>query len=486
MARRIETRGSFTRFARLCGYEPAAHHGLLIQRLEAVARGDVHRQAVFMPPGSAKSTYASILFVAWWLAQHPGGSVIAASHTQELAERWGRRVRNLVTEHQLVLGYGLSGDSYAAGRWQTDQGGEYFAAGVGGAITGWRADLVVIDDPVRSREDADSALIRDRTWDWYRYDLVTRLKPNASIVLIQTRWHEDDLAGRALADAPGAWEVLRLPALAEEGDPLGRALGAPLWPEWFTPEMFVEAQRDPRLWSALYQQRPTPEEGDYFQAGWLKPYSPGQLPATSTLKVYGASDYAVTADGGDYTVHVVVGVDPENRMWLLDLWRRQASSDAWVSAFCDLVRAWKPIEWAEEGGQIRSGVGPFLTRQMIERKAFVFRRAFPTKHDKAVRAQSIRGKMAMQGLYVPTHAPWYADLLGELLGFPAAKHDDQVDALGLIGQLLDHVSPGIVPKPDVPEPTELQYQWVNGRVEANMSMRRIIELREAKARRDRD
>ena len=486
MARRLEIRGSFTEFCRLCGFEPAAHHRLLIRHLEAVASGDSHRLAVFMPPGSAKSTYASILFIAWWLAQRPGGSVIAASHTQELAEKWGRRVRNLVSEHELALGYGLSGDSYAAGRWQTDKGGEYFAAGVGGAITGWRADLVVIDDPVRSREDADSALIRERTWDWYRYDLVTRLKPGASIVLIQTRWHEDDLAGRALADAPEAWEVLRLPALAEEADPLGRALGEPLWPEWFTSEMFTEAQRDPRLWSALYQQRPTPEEGDYFKAEWLKPYGPGQLPALGTMKVYGASDYAVTADGGDYTVHMVVGVDPQGRMWLVDLWRRQASSDAWVEAFCDLVLAWKPLEWAEEGGQIKSGVGPFLTRRMIERKAFCYRRPFATKHDKAVRAQAIRGRMALQGLYVPIHAAWYPDLLGELLGFPAAKHDDQVDALGLIGQLLDHVSPGEVAKPVEPPPTELQYSVINGVVTANMPMRRIIELREAKARRDRD
>jgi hypothetical protein len=145
--------------------------------------------------------------------------VIAASHTQELAEKWGRRVRNLIAEYSPVLGVGLAPDSQAAGRWETDHGGEYFAAGVGGAIAGRRADLVVIDDPIRSREDADSETVRDKIWDWYKSDLYTRLKPGGRIVLIQTRWHEDDLAGRLLADmAAGGdhWEVISLPALAEQ------------------------------------------------------------------------------------------------------------------------------------------------------------------------------------------------------------------------------------------------------------------------------
>jgi len=175
-----------------------------------------------MPPGAAKSTYASILYAPWYLAQHPQHCLIAASHTQELAEKWGRRVRNLVAEHSLILGAALAHDSQAAGRWETSSGGEYFAAGVGGAIAGRRADLVVIDDPVRSREDADSELIRDKTWDWYKSDLYTRLKPGGRIVLIQTRWHEDDLAGRLLAEMAGGgdiWNVISLPAFAEAADP---------------------------------------------------------------------------------------------------------------------------------------------------------------------------------------------------------------------------------------------------------------------------
>jgi hypothetical protein len=135
-----------------------------------------------------------------------------------------------------------------------------------------------------------------------------------------------------------------------------------------------------RTWSALYQQRPAPEEGDFFKAEWLRPYD--KMPARETLKIYGASDYAVTADGGDYTVHIVVGIDPEWRMYVLDLWREQASADKWIEAFCDLVQYWKPVGWAEEQGQIRAGVGPFLERRMRERAAYVARAQFPTRGDK--------------------------------------------------------------------------------------------------------
>ena len=155
----------------------------------------------------------------------------------------------------------------------------------------------------------------------------------------------------------------------------------------------------------------------------------------------------MTMHGGDYTVHIVVGVDPEWRIYVLDLWRQQTSAEKWVESFCDLVRQWKPIGWAEETGQIRAGVGPFLERRMRDRATYVARAQFPTRGDKAVRAQSIRGRMELDGLYVPMRAPWYADFRSELLSFPAGKHDDQVDALGLIGQVLNKMHAGALPKP---------------------------------------
>ena len=262
--KRRTIRRNLTDWARHCGYEPALHHRLLINRLEQIARGEIKRLAVFMPPGSAKSTYGSVLFPPWLMAQHLGRSILGASHTTELAEKWGRRVRNLVTSYCGVLGINLADDNQAAGRWSLTSGGEYFAAGVGTGIAGFRADTVIIDDPVRSREDADSDLKRERVWEWYKADLTPRLKPGNSIVLIQTRWHEDDLAGRILAEmAAGGekWDVVCLPAQAEENDALGRSAGEWLWDDSYGYGELLrheKEQQPSRNWSALYQQHPAP------------------------------------------------------------------------------------------------------------------------------------------------------------------------------------------------------------------------------------
>jgi predicted phage terminase large subunit-like protein len=442
LLKRRSIRRSLTEYSRYKGFEPAAHHRLLIRELEAVARRETRRLAVFMPPGSAKSTYTSVIFPPWLMQFWQGASILAASHTTELAEKWGRRVRNAVNDDSLVLGINVSADNQAAGRWALTTGAEYYAAGVGTGIAGFRAGLGMIDDPVRSRQDADSELIRDRIWEWYINDFRTRLVPGAPEILIQTRWHEDDLAGRALQH--NDWKVVCLPAEAEPDDPLGREVGEFLWADgdYGYAEQLAELKKTTpaRTWSALYQQRPAPEEGDYFKSEWLKPYT--KAPPLDTMRVYGGSDYAVTADGGDYTVHAVVGLDPEGRMYLIDLWRKQAASDVWVEAFCDLVLQWKPMSWAEEQGQIKSGVGPFLERRMRERKAYTVREQFPTRGDKAIRAQSMRGRMALNGLYVDFNAPWFAAFRSELLSFPAGKNDDQVDAIGLVGQLLDQMQAG--------------------------------------------
>ncbi len=174
----------------------------------------------------------SLLFPAWWFSQHPASSVIATSYTTSIAEYFGRQVRELVREHGPQLGYTLPVEDRqpATGRHRTN--GEYFAAGVRGPLTGRRADLVIIDDPVRSQAEADSPVLRERLWSWYRSDLTTRLKPKGRIVLIMTRWHEDDLVGRLLAQNAAEWRIIRLPALAEGDDALGRIPDAALWPAW--------------------------------------------------------------------------------------------------------------------------------------------------------------------------------------------------------------------------------------------------------------
>jgi predicted phage terminase large subunit-like protein len=450
LLKRRQARRSLTDFAKLVGFEPAAHHRLLIESLEKVATGKVPRLMIFMPPGSAKSTYASILFPAWYLAQEDAGNVIAASHGTELAERFGRKVRGLVNEHATTLGYTLSHDSSAAGRWETSSRREYYAAGVGVGIAGFRSKLSIIDDPFRSRQDADSKVTRDRVWEWFNDDLDTRLVPGGSQVLVMTRWHEDDLAGRLLNR--GGWQVISIPAIANENDPLGRKPGEWLWEGQYGYADLLRkkhAESDVRSWSALYQQEPAPDSGDYFRREWLVNVS--NIPPRDALRVYGASDYAVTKDGGDYTVHLVCGIDHDGNLYVLDLWRKQSDSAEWIEAWCDLILKWKPQEWAEEGGQINASIGPFLARRAQERKAYTYRRQFPSRHDKSVRAQSIRARMSMTSLHLPNASPWRADFESELLRFPTAVHDDQVDALGLIGQLLDSIRAPSVSTPAQPK-----------------------------------
>lgn len=428
----------------------AKHHELICDATQRCIERHNGRTMLFLPPGSAKSTYATVVGSTWALGRKPGFRVIGVSYGSDLSLKFGRRMRSITRQagFERLFSTKLSTESAAADEWALENGSEYMGGGILSGITGNRADFIPIDDPIKGRLEAESEVTRKRTIEAYQDDILTRLKPGGSVMITQTRWHEADLAGSILPEGysgesgmiecrdGNTWEVLCVPAKAERADdPLGRQIGEYIWPEWFGPDHWPQFERIPRTWSALYQQRPAPDSGDYFKAEWLRPYD--KAPDRSTLSIYGGSDYAVTSDGGDYTVHVIVGIDAEGRLWLLDLWRGQTASDVWVEAFCDLVLKWKPIGWAEETGQIKAGVGPFLTRRIRERRTFVAREQFPTRGDKSVRAQSIRGRMALDGLYVPTDAPWKADLITEMMSFPVGVHDDQVDALGLVGQLLD-------------------------------------------------
>jgi len=437
----------------------AEHHEIILAATQRCIERHSGRTMLFLPPGSAKSTYATVVAPTWVMGARPGFKTIAVSYGTDLARKFGRRMRSIVKQpgYQSLFGTGLSAESSAAHEWALENGSEFMGGGILSGITGNRADFVAIDDPIKGRQEADSEAIRKSTVDAYQEDVLTRLKPGGSLMITQTRWHEADLAGSILPEGwagesgmiecrdGNTWEVICIPAKCERADdPLGREVGEYIWPEWFPPDHWATFERLPRTWSALYQQRPAPETGDYFKREWIHPVD--HLPPRETMLVYGGSDYAVTADGGDYTVHGVVGLDPEGNPYLLDLWRRQAASDVWVSAFCDLVKKWKPVGWAEETGQIKSGVGPFLLRQMMETQAYVAREQFATRGDKAVRAQSFRGLIATRGLRIHKDAPFLADLISEMMSFPVGVHDDQVDALGLIGQLIDRMSSGSKPK----------------------------------------
>lgn len=439
-----------------------AHHLLWLDCLQKVEDGKIKRLMGLLPPGSGKSIYTSVVFPTHYMGRFKRSSLIVASYGSELPRKFGRRARSITQQHiyNRIFSTQLSEESKAADEWALTNGSEWMAAGILTGITGNRADGVIWDDLIKGREQADSEVVRQKTWDAYIDDLLTRKKPRAFEIGITTRWHEDDVAGRILPENYSGesgyiqcrdgneWYVVCLPAECErEDDILGRKIGDILWPEWFTKEMFAPFKRNPRTWSSLYQQRPAPDSGVLFKGEWLKSYE--QSPLTGLpygmehgdMNIYGASDYAVTAGKENYTVHIVVGVDANQDIYILDLWRKQETSDKWVEAFCDLVKRWKPLGWAEESGQINAAVGPFLVKRMRERQAFVARAQFPSTKSKAMRAQSIIGRMAQRGMYCPFGADWFSEFRKELLLFDAGKFDDQVDALSLIGQVLDKMIP---------------------------------------------
>ena len=272
------------------GYEPAPHHRLIVEKLEAVERGELRRLMLFVPPRHGKSELASVRFPAWYVGRDPKRKVILTSYGAVLAYKFSRRVRNLVRSplyRRLYPGIDLTGDAAAVAFWAWEKDGEeagaFNAAGVGGGITGEGCDLLVVDDPVKDAKEALSLTVRDDCYEWYSSTAYTRLDRSANaIVLIMTRWHEDDLAGRLLQqqDEGGeTWEVVDLPALAESGreDALGRAPGRPLWPERFDEARLAVIRTTVReqWWEALYQQRP-PETlgGRYFRS--FRPTVDGQ------------------------------------------------------------------------------------------------------------------------------------------------------------------------------------------------------------------
>jgi len=434
-------------------YEFSAHHRAIIEKLEAVERGEIKRLMISMPPRHGKSMLVSEFFPAWFLGRNPDKSIITSSYAAELAEDFGRKVRNQCQSAEWKATFpnaSLDPSSQSSARFNLLQGGSYYAVGVGGATTGRGAHVFLIDDPVKDREQADSETIRRKVKDWYRSVAYTRLMKGGAVIIVMTRWHEDDLAGWCMEEQGHEdWELLSLPAIAEDNDALGRAKGEALWPERFDLPLLETIRQTvgPREWQALYQQRPAPDEGAYFKREWFATYD--ALPPY--LRYYGASDYAVTADGGDYTVHVLAGVDESENIYLVDLWRGQTDALEWIDAWASIVTMYKPQIWAEEGGVILRSLDPIIRKRCQEQKIYsTYRQQFASVADKPTRARSLQARMQMGKVFFPSpsRCPWVADLMAEMLTFPVGKHDDQVDALSLLTRMLAEMRPAKVPVPE--------------------------------------
>lgn len=444
----MKAREDFASWCRLCGYEPARHHMLIIDKLQAAVEGKTTKKKllILMPPGTAKSTYTSILFIPWYLGKCPDNCIIACSHALELAEDFGRKSRNLVSSYANILGYQLMADSKAASKWETTQGGEYRCFGVGAGLAGRRADLGLIDDPIGSQEDADSKAVRDRQWGWYLMDFLPRLKPGAIQVLICNRRHEQDLAGMLLDREPDEWMVISAPFYATEGDCLGRLPGQTIWPEYFDASITSSVEKlrrkNPRLFSGLYQQHPTPEDGDYFKIEHIQGYEPQDLPNLSQLRIYAASDHAVSKkEDANKTCMVFAGVDAGGDIYVLpDIFWQRANSEEQVNAMLYYNKRYKPIYWRAEKGHISMSFGPFLRRRMREERNYLNLHEVVAKRDKPTRARSFQGLTANRRIFFPKFATWWGDAEHQLLAFPHSNEDDFVDAMAHLGNEIDNMT----------------------------------------------
>ena len=414
---------------------------------------------LFMPPRHGKSTLASVAFPAWHLGRNPEHEFISCSYSGSLAMSFSRKVRHQLREpnyKNLFNGAILDPTSQSVESWLTTKGGGYVAAGVGGGITGKGAHVLVIDDPVKNREDAESEYNRDSVWDWYTSTAYTRLAPGGGILVILTRWHDDDLAGRLLqAAAEGAdeWEVVKYPALAENDEEF-RKEGEAIHPERYSVPSLDKIRKaiGPRDWSALYQQNPVADEGDYFNRDMLNYYDEADLDYHK-LKYYCAWDLAIgQRERNDYSVGLVVGVDEYDKLYVVDCVRGRWDGFELVEQILDLYETWRPGVVGIEKSHIEMAIGPFLEKRVRERKLHeaYFRDLKTGRRDKEARARAIQGRMQQGMVYFPKNPVWVGPLVAELLRFPNGVHDDQVDALAWIGLMMTEFATYFEPVQHIP------------------------------------
>lgn len=457
-------------------YRPAKHHRVLGAALEEVEKGVYKRLQITLPPRHGKTKLASHLFAAWFIGRNPEKSLICATYSEKFAWDHGRAVRDLIESplfRQIFPDVRLKSGSASMDRLETEDGGVLFFLGRGSGATGRGADVILLDDPTKDRKEADSPTIREQLWSWYTQVLQTRLMTKAgAIVIIQTRWHEDDLIGR-LTDPQNPcysssearkWRVIDMPAIAREKDVLGRKTGEALWPERFDREYLDNIREtDIRGFQALYQGRPTPEEGSFFKAVHMRTYARvSDAPPKERLRFYGASDHAVSLEQGrDKTCLMVVGVDDHDQMWVQnDLFWQQADTQLVVENMTILMERYKPLFWWAEKGHISKSIGPFLRKRMLEKRVFCSIDELTPVGDKQTRAQSVQGRMSMMKIIFPGFTRWWAEAHDQMLKFPQGAHDDFVDTLSLFGQGLYKVRGHRVPPKESKEPKQGTYGWV--------------------------
>jgi predicted phage terminase large subunit-like protein len=415
------------------GFVHGRHHALMAKKFEAIAKGEMKRVIINMPPRHTKSEFASYLLPSWFLGKNPAKKVIQCSNTADLAVGFGRKVRNLVDSEQYASvfpGVKLRQDSKAAGRWATNKNGEYFAIGVGGTVTGKGADLLIIDDPHSEQEAALAAgnpEIYQKVYEWYTSGPRQRLQPGGAIVIVMTRWGEADLTGRVLQDAMKRekgeeWELIELPAIMPSGNPL--------WPEfWSIDELEALKEELPvSKWNAQYQQKPTGEEGALVKREWWKIWERERPP--NCEYVIQSWDTAFTkSERSDYSACTVWGVfhmdeDPKNvNVILLEAYQERLEFPELKEKAFEMYNIWEPDTCIIEA---KAAGSPLIFE--MRRMGVPVQEYTPVRgNDKFVRINSVTDLFRSGKVWAPD-TRWAHELIEQMAAFPNAAHDDLVDS----------------------------------------------------------
>lgn len=409
------------------------HHEVLANKLDEVEQGKLKRLIVVMPPRHGKSEEVSVQFPAYCIGKNKDRNLIEASYSGDLAVDFGRQVRNIIASeryHLLFPNVELAEDSQAKGKWNTNGRGAYNAVGVGGATTGKGADILIIDDPIKNRQDAESQVIRDNVWEWYTSTARTRLSPNGAIIVVMTRWHDDDLVGRILkSENAHMWEVVHLPAIATE-DEAHRKKGEALWADHFSLPILEETKRDigPYDWSALYQGNPIDSESQEFRRDMFV-YRTEQDLVDKRLSRYLTIDLAFsdkeTADSIGFCDN---RVDAQNR-WNLKAWGRKLSPKDFIDYLFVLHREnnYLQIGILDKHSQYTIVIKPFIEDECRKRNKFLPITAIETAdRSKELRIRALLPRYLNAAVCHLQGA--CGDLEEELLRFPKGVHDDVADA----------------------------------------------------------
>tara|TARA_B100000085_G_scaffold193786_1_gene177671 strand:- start:908 stop:2413 length:1506 start_codon:yes stop_codon:yes gene_type:complete len=411
------------------------HHKIMANAFERVANGELKRLIINMPPRHTKSEFASYLFPAWFLGKYPEKKIIQTAHTAELAVGFGRKVRNLISndDYQKVFkGVELSSDSKAAGRWNTNKGGDYFAIGVGGAVTGKGADVLVIDDPHSEQEAAVGQYnsdVYDKVYEWYTSGPRQRLQPGGAIIIVMTRWSKRDLTGQIIKNSiqkegAGEWEVIELPAIL----PSGKAL----WPGFWKQEELesLKAELPVSKWNAQYQQNPTSEEGALIKREWWQEWDQPQMPQceaiiqswdTAFLKTQRA-DYSACTTWGIFNWPDEDGQTIPNLI-LLDAFKEKLEFPDLKRAAYDKYWEWEPDQMIIEAKAAGSPLIFELRAMGIPVTEFTPSRG----QDKIARVNAVTDLFASGVVWCPP-TRWAEEVVEECASFPSGDHDDLVDS----------------------------------------------------------